>query len=76
MGRRRNVTEAMIENMANEVHDGTDGCSWCGGRGWKLVTLRRAAASGADLDERGLLRRRVPCDSCAGAVVPARVGVA
>jgi len=35
--------------------------------GWKLLTLRRAAASGGDADERGLLRRRrVACLGCGG----------
>ena len=65
--RGRNVTVAMIRNMTCAASNNGDDCPWCGGRGWKFVTLRRAAASGANADETGLLRRRrVPCDHCAG----------
>jgi hypothetical protein len=57
----------MIGRMRCATAADPSSCSWCGGRGWKLLTLRRAAASGGDADERGLLRRRrVACLGCGG----------
>jgi len=57
----------MIGGMTCATAAGTGPCCWCGGRGWKLLTLRRAAASGGDADECGLLRRRrVACLGCGG----------
>jgi hypothetical protein len=46
---------------------GSPPCGWCGGRGWKLITVRRFMASGGNPDERGMLRRRrTQCLGCAG----------
>jgi hypothetical protein len=61
------VTAGMIGGMRCAPATEPCLCSWCGGRGWKLLTLRRAAASGGDADECGLLRRRrVACLDCGG----------
>jgi hypothetical protein len=44
-----------------------EACSWCGGRGWKFLGLRRDPASAGDAGERAVLRRpRVPCLGCGG----------
>jgi hypothetical protein len=39
--------------------------SWCGCRGWKLLDLRRDAASVGDARERAM-QRRVTCVACNG----------
>ena len=45
----------------------TQACTWCGGRGWKLLTLRRDPANAGDAGERAVLRRpRVTCLACDG----------
>jgi hypothetical protein len=44
-----------------------DACSWCGGRGWKFLGLRRDPANAGDAGERAVLRRpRVACLACGG----------
>ena len=46
---------------------GTDACGWCGGRGWKFLSLRRDPQNAGDSGERARLRRpRVNCLGCGG----------
>lgn len=46
---------------------GKNSCPSCRGRGWKFLTLRRAAANGGGTAECALLYRpRIPCLICAG----------
>lgn len=42
-------------------------CQWCGGRGWKLLTLRRSQELPGSTPERAPVQRtRVTCIACLG----------
>src|ERR1017187_3518683 len=58
----RRVRRTLTSTVAD-----TDSCRWCGGRGWKFLTLRRAPANAVDAGEVAMLKRpRVTCIACGG----------
>ena len=57
----------MIGTMTTATTSAPGLCRACGGKGWKLLTLRRSVGTVADATERGpVRRRRVPCLDCGG----------
>jgi hypothetical protein len=48
----------MIAVMTCDVAADPGTCSSCGGKGWKLITFRRSAASAGDAGESALQRRQ------------------
>jgi DnaJ-class molecular chaperone len=58
---------AMIVVMTCDMAADPSTCSSCGGKGWKLITSRRSAASAGDAGESALQpRQRAVCLSCGG----------
>jgi hypothetical protein len=55
----------MIRAMVRITAVDPGSCPACGGRGYKLMSLRRSLATAGAVSERRMLRRRrVPCLEC------------
>ena len=68
---------AMIAGMTCDIAADPSACASCGGKGWKLITFRRSAASAGDAGETAVQRRqRAACLDCdgTGSSAPAAAG--
>ena len=63
---RRDCGDDRVMLRAMAIHPGS--CASCGGKGWKLMSLRRSLLAAGGVGEWGQLkRRRVTCLACGGA---------
>jgi hypothetical protein len=75
LSRRRDATSLalIIVSMAGGNSALPRSCDWCGGKGWKWLTLRRSVAR-RDSSEQTVRRQRTTCLGCGGSGSASRAG--